>query len=454
MLGVPTKASSNSSASILEQYQRPYTSKVGGRPVWLNEAMASLSASLSCRCCHRCTDIIFIVQIYAPIEDMDRALYVFACNRRLCSASAKGWIVIRDQSTSTRQSNQHHLQHQHHSNVKDVNGDKKSKWDFLSNDATNKNTTKFTSTDDEDDDMDDLYQLLNARDASLKSATNSIPAAISSTNTNATINNNNENINYDAKDDDAMPSYLASSPFGLEVPCLLLDEVEDPNDDDLCNSSDSDDDGNDAGILAAMSDSRVQQLLESYMCDEDELEVEVLNQHAEMKKKNRNHNTTTHGIDTSKVVGKVITTSDANSGTNDSSAAGGALEKRLSGKDRKSVIEAHFQKKLSYEPRQVLRYAYEGQPLWYTTPPQRLDVPPCSNCGASRVFEVQLMPTILSHITHHNTKQETTVTNAPPSTVDDLLGNELDFGVVCIFSCPNSCCYAACEEIVVVQSQE
>jgi hypothetical protein len=77
-----------------------------------------------------------------------------------------------------------------------------------------------------------------------------------------------------------------------------------------------------------------------------------------------------------------------------------------------------------------MRYAYGGSPLWCTFPWPDIDtlVPSCEYCGASRQFELQLMPAIL---------------NLPIPTVnsssDQLLGDCLDFGVVAIFSCPNSC---------------
>lgn len=45
-----------------------------------------------------------------------------------------------------------------------------------------------------------------------------------------------------------------------------------------------------------------------------------------------------------------------------------------------------------------LRYSWGGQPLFITCPPANLDqaIPACSTCGSSRVFEFQLMPTLVS----------------------------------------------------------
>ena len=87
-------------------------------------------------------------------------------------------------------------------------------------------------------------------------------------------------------------------------------------------------------------------------------------------------------------------------------------------KDMKDAFESSmdktFQKfadRLSQNPEQVLRYEYDGQPLLYSKkdkvgklldPPQSKDakvktsgsgkIPRCTNCGAERVFELQLTP--------------------------------------------------------------
>ena len=339
------------------------------------------------------------------------------------------------------------------------------------NDNNDNDNNDNDNNNSDDDSMDDLYELLAARDNSLKQTTTSDKPLAKRNDNNG---NSGSGDSYD--NNDVLPVYLTvTNTVGVELPCIALDEVEDPDvNHRLCDNSDDDDDDDDDNIFSAttaISDSKVQALLESYICDEDDLEIEVLNQHNEMKKKNKKNSTTSHhsGTDfSSKVLNKDTATNDAKN--IDSDGGGGALEKKLSGKDKKRMTELHFQKKLSYEPRQVLRYAYEGEPLWYTAPPSKLSIPVCSNCGASRVFEVQLMPTILSYIKINNSsmgsrqQKESDVNDvsASLSTIDELLGNGLEFGVVCIYSCPSSCSHHhhhhslnnICEEHVVVQSQE
>jgi len=97
-----------------------------------------------------------------------------------------------------------------------------------------------------------------------------------------------------------------------------------------------------------------------------------------------------------------------------------------------------FQRRLERSPEQVVRYAWGGEPLWLAPPPQELQgtgdaatPPPCGRCGASRIFELQLMPMLASQ-----------------------LGASSDWGVVVVYTCSQDCAtdgIGLCEEYVVVQ---
>jgi len=122
-----------------------------------------------------------------------------------------------------------------------------------------------------------------------------------------------------------------------------------------------------------------------------------------------------------------------------------------------------FQERLEREPRQVLRYAFEGQPLWSShSPPSTRNIPPCT-CGAPRQFELQLMPSALYHLSTNkiiqanvsgpiqngnnrvNSKQPSMIPHNP---VTEEKG--MDWGVVTIWSCPSSCNQSA-EEYILIQ---
>ena len=138
-------------------------------------------------------------------------------------------------------------------------------------------------------------------------------------------------------------------------------------------------------------------------------------------------------------------------------------------------MEQFFQRVVSYNPTQVLRYQYgtaeEGvQPLWCSVlypgmfththshpllasaessstsscsavgaTPRYGDemVSHCPGCGARRVFEFQLMPALISYFSKLKVA------------ADKSAGTGLEFGVVAVYVCPNSCSGSFLEQAVV-----
>lgn len=117
-------------------------------------------------------------------------------------------------------------------------------------------------------------------------------------------------------------------------------------------------------------------------------------------------------------------------------------DERLSVEDRALWT---FTDRLQRSPRQVLRYALGGVPLWsipvsvalsskvLSTPP----IPACV-CGAPRVYECQLLPSVLAILRVDQPQHES------------IWGDALDFGNVAVYSCTAACADAD-EEFVVVQ---
>ena len=72
-----------------------FTSKLGGRAVWLHAPPKDLLDSLKCPRCS--TDLYLLLQMDCPREEypsIDRVVYVFVCNTRACSQDQSGWRVI------------------------------------------------------------------------------------------------------------------------------------------------------------------------------------------------------------------------------------------------------------------------------------------------------------------------------------------------------------------------
>ncbi|KAF7544741.1 hypothetical protein G7046_g9724 [Stylonectria norvegica] len=105
-----------------------------------------------------------------------------------------------------------------------------------------------------------------------------------------------------------------------------------------------------------------------------------------------------------------------------------------SGLDREafeSAMDATFQKfadRLAQNPDQAIRYEFAGTPLLYSKKDavgQKLTrggIPSCGNCGAKRVFEVQLTPNAIAELE-----------------ADDLSLEGMEWGTVIVGVCESDC---------------
>lgn len=99
------------------------------------------------------------------------------------------------------------------------------------------------------------------------------------------------------------------------------------------------------------------------------------------------------------------------------------LEKYTKGSEE--VDDKHFskfRKECDKDPKQIIRYKRNGEPLWIadtenTVRQQLASIPKCELCGEQRVFEFQIMPQMLNYIEDRH----------------------IDWGVIAIYSCAKSC---------------
>lgn len=88
---------------------------------------------------------------------------------------------------------------------------------------------------------------------------------------------------------------------------------------------------------------------------------------------------------------------------------------------------AAFQARLSRASDQVLRYcrAAGAKPLWPSLEgqPKDSDIPPCLNCGGSRMFEFQLLPQLLYFLGVQNETEN----------------DSLDWATIAVYTCAASC---------------
>ena len=194
-----------------------------------------------------------------------------------------------------------------------------------------------------------------------------------------------------------------------------------------------DEDDDDVGISGGASDAKIRTMLARYMEEEDDQEILM-----------------------------------ALGGGNASGGGGSGREKdeRLSAENRALLT---FTDRIKRAPRQVVRYAKGGEPLWSVPLPKKhqtkgkggqksteafvdiLKVPACP-CGAERVFECQLMPSLLHvlEVDKHAAKDDGSM---EPLNLDQLMHFEnggQNLGAMAIYTCPNNCDLST-EEFVLVQ---
>ncbi|KAF9392661.1 hypothetical protein CPB97_011641 [Podila verticillata] len=73
----------------------PYTTKIGGVPLWLQEDLPAPSRFSVCESCGK--QLYLLLQAYVPLEKSayDRVVYVWACNQRLCMHKKGSFRVVR-----------------------------------------------------------------------------------------------------------------------------------------------------------------------------------------------------------------------------------------------------------------------------------------------------------------------------------------------------------------------
>ena len=98
-----------------------------------------------------------------------------------------------------------------------------------------------------------------------------------------------------------------------------------------------------------------------------------------------------------------------------------------------------FQDRLHRVPRQVVRYARGGTPLWsipsVKNDKQLWQIPKCAKCGMSLSFEMQMLPSLL-----HVLKVDEFSHQDGSMRISDLLRGGINWGSVAVFTCPEGSC--------------
>ncbi len=499
----------------------PFSSRIGGEACFIEK---NHEIDLKCKKCG--DNLTFICQFYTPIENFDRMIYCFACNKRNCSLSSQGWIIFRQQRKSSNQNevmsstsndqgegmysvSAHEVvtekskpKNKSKSNKKKGQDkvDQHQQLQELPQNNLMTGSSDWTSIQFEDlGDLDDLESLLSVRDASLPpQPTTTIVTTIPSPDT----------MGPNTKESSVLFEYPSSTMIGIDV----IDEPDGVGvQDQLIDNT-------------IASDDRIRELLKAYTAEEDDTDiVRMLSSVSLESKAINNSNDCDEEKEEEEAEGEVeveedtlmaalrsgrdhgLSIKDRSENEGLSGAKGNAKKYK---REQIHRMESLFQRLVSRQPNQVLRYAYGGEPLWCTLPPppfpssvskniHNYDSLVCPCCGARRVFEFQLMPALLSTLeaTKSKCKNDSDIemkqgrtpvsihnaavvgdTNTigsvsssslssivTPSTTGAVsatrqqvqsflqdLNEGVDFGVVAVWSCEASC-DAGSEEFVLIQ---
>ena len=361
--------------------------------------------------------IRLICQVYSPTETQDRALYIFSCvSNQKCSLQSKGWLVFRNQIpfnvNATECSSDFNNVSSIHNNSTNNNSTSKggvqikpheSVWSFLVNDAS-----IGMSGDNGADDLAELTAMVEA-------ASQTIAHAPSHKQQSKTIVVGNAEHSNSKWNDNLCASYWSAYKINEEF----------------------DEDDESSGIEASdvgASDERILAMYQSYLKDEDDYalvsKLPILGgqsigcQLNAAASSDQNRKSLLEANDVLKC--HQAETEEGDLRFHDSTESSAAY-----------ATEMLFQYKCTLQPHQVLRYTYHGAPMWCTAPApaDSLSIPHCELCGSQRVFEMQLMPALLSLPLNVSTSSGV----SQPKTTDLDCVSDFDFGVVAVWSCPESC---------------
>jgi pre-rRNA-processing protein TSR4 len=276
------------------------------------------------------------------------------------------------------------------------------------------------NNDDDDDDLERAVAAMEVNNADSTKPKATIPKPKTSS------NSTNPNVATQKNGESSLHAFDCYALTAFDEPDAPMQQMEE------------DDVGVGAGGLSSISDEKVRNMLARYMAEEeDEMILAALK------------------------------------GTPEGAAAGGnggdfwEPDERLSLRDR---VLLGFQDRINRNPRQVVRYAPGGVPMWsipteIPSPPNNTSnkksttaqpmengrhVPRCPGCGSARIFEVQLLPSSLHVLEVDQYSGESSDSSKPQSGINALLSTGMNWGSVAMYTCP-ACPLGTHDEHLVIQ---
>ncbi|KAL7481340.1 hypothetical protein ACHAW6_007021 [Cyclotella cf. meneghiniana] len=438
----------------------PLSSHIGGFPCFYEDDPLISGKSFNSVCTTCDQPMPLLLQLNAPLDDLDRTLYVFGCNRPSCHLSSGmetndckfrldfNQSPIRCFRSQRSQTSRARDSVKAAASTSDVAPKHKN---LEINDWGDNGDWTASGSEDEIDDWDFGERATGkAKDVSM----HDLEAMISKCEMQTTMVSRNEKsytqnkLQSNSKNSSVTNKReLESAPSFRHHNLEMFDEPAAHKNVESENIMDGDEEDDDEDYGSSNIDaSKINQMISKYLATEEDEEI--------LSALNGGH--LASNKDLTRVAGK--------------GSSGGERYERLSPEERAFLA---FSNRLKRAPRQVVRYAYGGFPLWSvphlhkdhgrnsekkssnmhrTSNPKHGSVsstdlmPPCV-CGCQRVFEFQLLPSIL-HIL------EVDFCSPAASETDDLMDltsmGGMNWGSIAVYSCPDSCDESR-EEVCIVQ---
>eukprot|EP00986_Skeletonema_menzelii_P018552 scaffold26656_cov149-Skeletonema_menzelii.AAC.17 len=431
------------------------SSHVGGLPVYHDDDHQYLTdsglKSMNPKCTKCKTQMHLLLQLHAPLDDLDRTLYVFGCNNPLCHLpeECKSLNGNRDEAVKTRFCanfagtvggavrcfrSQWQQPNTYATPVEEKPLEVKEKTPqcLEENDwGMDDDCGGWGDADDDDNDwgnssgannvdMSDLETML--MNCEMQSHATALP-----TKTSVPQANSNHHAKEKRRD--------VSGPSFVHHDLEMIDEPVGKTQNDS-----SDDENDDDDFVANVDSSKVDSMLSRYLEMEDDEDIIAV------------------------LKGGSNTTTNTCGGGN---VEGGEKYERLKPEEKAFML---FSKRLKRAPAQVCRYAYGGEPLWSIPLPPVTDgkrkhqkakkntkgitapfpsIPSCA-CGSERVFEFQLLPCLL-HVLDVDSVRSNSDDGKDITDLTSIGG--MNWGSIAVYSCPESCDESR-EEFLIVQYED
>jgi pre-rRNA-processing protein TSR4 len=406
LIGVPATTTAKKVVKRAHAHNSPYESYLGGLPGYFNNDNIVDKNTPICKTCS--TPLILVSQVYAPVE-YHRSLLIFGCNNGICTNRNSSWKVYRTQdiensedSTNTTTSAHEHVQN----SVEEMVEKPVAKIDL-------KNTDAWAGND-----FDALLAMRDQLTNNGSSNKNKNQKVKKKKKKKKKSNELEENLSFKLfKQNDSAANTKNENHEGSQIktvtfPQININIIEEPYEEQQ----------NDNSAIHKKYKNLINNPMQEYTYGEDSnYDIVQTNKTTKMSKKDAkesNHN---------------------NNNTIDLSTAADGDQ---------------FYQRILRVPNQCMRYAYGSNPL---LPPSKLlnskstnnsnknrkqkkktnvvikhDVPKCSKCNGNRLFEMQLMPSLLS-------------------TIEDAgYTNNMSWETILIYSCENSCKNSYEEHVIVI----